>query len=152
MTDAEMSTDNQANEQDMQPIIKKSRIDNPEMQIEVGDTGGSAESGINQTPLIGSLMAISRGMCGGTFGAAMHSPGESKVDVSEVYSPPRVTMMAKEFGLRPGDALDLTTGWDFDLASDRGRAVELLQTNPPKLLIGSPICTMFSNLQRVNRG
>ncbi len=34
------------------------------------------------------------------------------VDVSEVFSPPRVGKEATKFGL-VGDAMDLTTGWDF---------------------------------------
>ena len=34
------------------------------------------------------------------------------VDVVEAYSPPRVTLEAKKFGLKPGEAWDITTGWD----------------------------------------
>ena len=36
---------------------------------------------------------------------------ELQKDVAEIYSPPRVTREAKEFGLRVGEAMDLTTGW-----------------------------------------
>ena len=36
-----------------------------------------------------------------------------KVDVVEAYSPPRLTLEAKKFGLKPGEAWDLTNGWDF---------------------------------------
>ena len=42
------------------------------------------------------------------------------VDVSEVYSPPRIVAMALKFGLRAGFSLDITTDddtgmpWDFD--------------------------------------
>ena len=36
--DTDMNTDDQAKEVDPQPTIKKSRIENPEMQVEVSDT------------------------------------------------------------------------------------------------------------------
>ena len=36
------------------------------------------------------------------------------VDVSEVFSPPRVGKGALKFGLEVGVAMDLTTGWDFN--------------------------------------
>ena len=52
-----------------------------------------------------------------------------------------------EFGLKPGDAMDLTTGWILDPMEDRDQARKLLQDTKPKLLTGSPDCKMFSNLQ-----
>ena len=36
-----------------------------------------------------------------------------KVDVAEMYSPPRVTEVAKRFKLKAGEAIDLSAGWDF---------------------------------------
>ena len=47
--------------------------------------------------------------------------------------------------------MDLTTGWNFDLKADRDRARQLLQDTRPKLLIGSPECKMFSNLQNMTK-
>ena len=38
------------------------------------------------------------------------------VVASEVFSPPRVTVEAKKFGLKAGEAWDLTNGWDFNLS------------------------------------
>ena len=38
------------------------------------------------------------------------------VDVGELYSQPRRTYAAPRYGLRPGVALDLATGWDFSLS------------------------------------
>ena len=35
------------------------------------------------------------------------------VDVCEIFSPPRVTTEAIKYGMNVGDAMDLTTGWDF---------------------------------------
>jgi hypothetical protein len=73
-------------------------------------------------------------------------------DVAEVYSPPRVTKVAAEFGLVPGWSLDLTTvdrhgvAWDFTRASRRKDARDLLEATRPRVLIGSPMCTAFSAL------
>ena len=41
------------------------------------------------------------------------------VDISEIYSPQRVTSEARRYGLRPGEAMDITTGWDFRKQEDR---------------------------------
>ena len=80
--------------------------------------------------------------------------------VSEIYSPPRVTAAAKllpELRCIPGFALDLTTAdengrsWDFDIAENRRRAREMVLTQKPMLLIGSPMCTAFSAWQHINR-
>ena len=46
------------------------------------------------------------------------------VDVTEVYSPPRVTLEAKKFGLKSGEAWDLTTGWDSTKKEHRDAAVK----------------------------
>ena len=40
-------------------------------------------------------------------------------DVCEVFSPQQVGGEAVKFGMKVGDAMDLTTGWDFDLAEHR---------------------------------
>ena len=44
------------------------------------------------------------------------------VDITEVYSPARVTNMAKQFGLEAGIAMDLLTGYDLDRVEDRKKA------------------------------
>ena len=54
-------------------------------------------------------------------------PFVAHVDVSEVYSPPRITARAPDFGLIPGTAMDLATGWDFDHKPDRKKAWRLLK-------------------------
>ena len=55
--------------------------------------------------------------------------------VSEIYSPPRVTALAKGLGLIPGMALDLTVDdpddgkpWDFNVASKRQKALHQIFT------------------------
>ena len=71
-------------------------------------------------------------------------------DIAEVYSPPRVTEEAKKWGLHAGEAMDITTGWDFRDAVQRQRAWDYVGKHKPKLLIGSPMCTMFSQLQTLS--
>ena len=78
------------------------------------------------------------------------SAEECRVDVAEIYSPPRVTSEAKNYGLRTGEAMDITTGWDFRDAGQRNRAWKYLEEMRPALLIGSPMCTMLSALQSMS--
>ena len=47
--------------------------------------------------------------------------------------------------------MDLQTGWDFSRKSDQERAWKYLVEEKPKLLIGSPMCTIFSVLQNLSR-
>ena len=44
------------------------------------------------------------------------------VDMCEVYSPPRVGREASKFGLKAGESMDITTGWDFGKGGHRQRA------------------------------
>ena len=67
----------------------------------------------------------------------------TKVDVMEVYSPPRLAKRASRVGLRPGASLDLVTGWDFKVAkcllAQRGR-------------VQAGLCHIPFPMWRVNRG
>eukprot|EP00969_Alexandrium_andersonii_P271317 11991698-Alexandrium_andersonii.AAC.1 len=64
----------------------------------------------------------------------------------EVFSPPRVTAVAERrprHGVLPAGALDFRPGpggqsWNFDLPCDRERAIRLVASRRPYLLIGSP--------------
>ena len=40
--------------------------------------------------------------------------------------------------------------WDFSMLTQRRKAWELVKTTKPDLLVGSPMCTIFSSLQRFN--
>ena len=73
-----------------------------------------------------------------------------RVDMCEVFSPLRVGKEAVKFGLNAGDAMDLTTGWDFKKESDRQRAGEYVDKEEPLVLIGSPPCVAFSQLQSLS--
>ena len=49
-----------------------------------------------------------------------------RVDVVEVYSPPRVSKTAERYGLKAGEAMDLLTGWDFTLRRHREAAIQYI--------------------------
>ena len=75
----------------------------------------------------------------------------NSVDVVELFSPPRVTKVAGELGLRAGMAMDLTNGWDFSLERHRQAAERYIRLVKPWIVIGSPECRMFSQLQHISR-
>ena len=78
--------------------------------------------------------------------------------IIEAYSPKRVTGMGELMGLIPGMSLDLTENdvdgqpWDFNIADKRERAMRLVKSKKALLLIGSPMCAAFSQLQNINFG
>ena len=75
---------------------------------------------------------------------------QDTTDVAEVFSPGRFTSRASAFALRPGFALDLRTGWDFDRAEHRDAALKLQLRTKPWFVIGSPKCAFASSLQRLS--
>jgi hypothetical protein len=74
----------------------------------------------------------------------------SGVDITEVYSPARVVKLCGKYGLVGGDSFDLRTGYDLADPATQARVVRHLQREKPKLVIGSPPCTLFSRLQALN--
>eukprot|EP00973_Karenia_brevis_P061083 8493537-Karenia_brevis.AAC.1 len=74
----------------------------------------------------------------------------AQADITELYSPPRVTVEGVKHKLVPGWACDLTNGWDFRIASHRETVREHIKRDKPLLVIGSPMCTMFSSLQNLS--
>ena len=79
--------------------------------------------------------------------------------VSEIYSPPRVTRVARiltKLGIMPGFAMDITTNdedgqpWDFDLEEEKKKAEAKVLNTCSDLLVGSPMCKDFSPWQRLN--
>ena len=78
-------------------------------------------------------------------------------DISELYSPPRIALEAAKHNLRGGYSFDLTVPdkdgyvWDFSQPECRKRAWAKIVKSKPFLLIGSPPCTAFSNLQNLQR-
>jgi hypothetical protein len=85
--------------------------------------------------------------------------GVAAQKVSEIYSPPRITQMAK---MRPSlnieglRAFDLSTAhpgggsWDFNKKEHRDLARRMCAEDDPDWIIGSPPCTDFSVLGRWN--
>ncbi len=67
--------------------------------------------------------------------------------VMEVYSPPRVDALARTLGLMPGMTLDLKSV-DPD-ASTMLRAT-MVAKRSAMLVVGSPMCSAFSQLQSLN--
>ena len=80
----------------------------------------------------------------------------NQMQVSEVYSPLRVVKMANRMGLRGGWSLDLTTHdehgrpWDFNDRTMRNKAIRKLVDDQPLVLIGSPMCTEYIAINRIN--
>ena len=72
------------------------------------------------------------------------------VDVTEIYSQERVCKEAAKFGLKPGWSVDLLTGFNLSKKSDRQKVEEHQRTEKPVLMVGSPMCTMFSMLQTLS--
>lgn len=73
-----------------------------------------------------------------------------QVDVSEVFSPPRVTKEATLQKMKAGHAFDLKTGYDLRLEKDLKRMREVLQEDDPELTVCSPPCGPFCQIQSLN--
>ena len=99
---------------------------------------------------------LDRGNLGQQLSHTMVKNLLAEIEMAEVYSPPRVTRMAEQMGLRAGWALDLTTCdddgglWDFDQLEMRNRAIRKLLKDKPILLIRSPMCTAYSQMNNLN--
>ena len=82
---------------------------------------------------------------------------KAKSDVAEIYSPPRITKMAREMGMNASWALDLTEvdqddgmPWDLSKPEKRSKAVKRLDEDKPLMLIGCPMCGALSTWQNTN--
>ena len=79
-----------------------------------------------------------------------------KMEMVEVCGPPSVAEMVRKMGLKVGWSLDMTTHgfdgkrWDFNNTEMRNRAARKVLRDEPLLLIGSPMCTVFSVMNDVN--
>lgn len=77
---------------------------------------------------------------------------EKQPKVAEIYSMPRIAQVAEEMGMQKGSSMDIRNGWDFSRADHRHECRRRLKAEEPDLVIGSPMCTMFSVLQNLNPG
>ena len=72
------------------------------------------------------------------------------IDITQTYSPERVTKLCRKYGLITGDSFDLRDGYDLSDPATQLTVVEKIQKTKPTLVIGSPPCTLFSRLQKLN--
>ena len=75
---------------------------------------------------------------------------EGKVNVVEVFSPPRLALECEKMGWSCVSA-DLCTGWDFRKASDRKAMVDLVSHHKPELLLLCPPCTWAGGWFHLNK-
>ena len=80
-----------------------------------------------------------------------------RFDVCELFSPPRVAARAHKAGLRGGWSLDLRAPdpisgrhWDLSDPMEQQRIIDMIRRDKPTFVIGSPPCTIFSQLQHLN--
>ena len=72
------------------------------------------------------------------------------VDVTEIFSPERVTKLCRKYGLIAGDSFDLRDGYDLSVEQTQALVIDRIRRTKPTLVIGSPPCTFFSRLQKLN--
>ena len=72
------------------------------------------------------------------------------VDITEVFSRPRVAEACLSAGLIGSSSMDIRTGWDSTKTFYRAAAMQVIKTEAPKLLIENPPCNKFSNLQTLS--
>ena len=107
-------------------------------------SAGPASMAPAALPVINEDMEISE-LC-----MNLSAMGEGMVHVSELFGPGRFTSRASAFDLMPGMAMDLRTGFDFNLEQDRVQARVIIEEEKPWLIIGSPMCAAFSPLMALN--
>jgi hypothetical protein len=115
-----------------------------------GDATPTMAADASAQDVVMGRLQIDRDEGAGGMLLKMAATGPGGVDIVEIYSPKRVTAVGEEIGLRPGLSMDLLTGWDFDKQSDRKAAIKYVKEVKPWLVIGSPMCTMFSQLMNLN--
>jgi hypothetical protein len=77
--------------------------------------------------------------------------------VTEVYSPPRVAQFTNKHNLIPGPSIYIQcadedgTPWDLSNSSKRNKLIQLVADTKSAIVVGSPMCTMFSSLQNLNK-
>lgn len=84
------------------------------------------------------------------FAVNVALPGESPF-VSEIYTDAqRILQVAQKRGHRVGPAMSLSTGWDFQLAEHRERALKWIRKHKPYVVVLAFPCSFWSPLQALN--
>ena len=76
--------------------------------------------------------------------------GPGKINVIEVFSPPRFALECEKMGWSCLSA-DLCTGWDFRKSSDRQAMREAVKNRKPDLLVLCPPCTWAGGWFHLNK-
>ena len=71
-------------------------------------------------------------------------------DITEIFSPERVTRMCNKYGLIAGSSYDLRDGYDLSDEKVQSKVLREINAQRPRLVIGSPPCTWFSRLMQLN--
>ena len=71
-------------------------------------------------------------------------------DITEVFSPERVTNICSKYGLVAGDSFDLRDGYDLSDEKTQAMVVKRIMSTGPTLDIGSLPCTALSRIQQLN--
>ena len=72
------------------------------------------------------------------------------VDLTEMFSPARVVEACKRHGLVRGESFDLRTGYDLTNDTTQRHVKTQIEKSGTVLVICSPPCTKFSQLQELN--
>ena len=133
-----------------------------EVQPASPDTTVSFESDLREDIAMGEVGAVAKGGRRGSCTDASEGPkssvhilpgflrSASGVDVSEVYSPPRVATAATRRGLTAGTSFDITTGWDLLDPEVQRRCRAKIIEEKPNLLIASVMCRDWSQIMNIN--
>ena len=79
-----------------------------------------------------------------------------RIDCAELYSPLRIAEVASRMKMKRAWALDFATNddngdpLDFSMASQRKKALELLERDKPLLLVACPMCGLFGSINDHN--
>ena len=114
-------------------------------QLELEHRAGSRLAADVPTEDLADSMDILSIHVGAAFGVT------AQVGISEIHSHPRIVAHAERAGFAPGWSLDLTVTddqgqpYEFSKHECREKARQLIHKTKPFLLVGSPMCTWYSN-------
>ena len=67
-----------------------------------------------------------------------------------MFSPERVTRLCSKYGLVARYSFNLRDGYDLSDPEAQAMVVKRVMDTEPTMVIGSPLCTMFSRIQQLN--
>ena len=115
-----------------------------------------AHSSISEPPSTPEPMAVTAEIMWAVSKEILDDQHCPKGSVCEIYSPSRVEPVAQAAGFGMGKSFDITTvdehgvPWDFSKPARRQKVLDYIAKERPMLVVGSPMCKMFSKLQRLS--